>query len=349
MNEHAHHTVEGLLGEFAARRLSPVEVLDACAARIDAVDGLVGAFTALCLERAREEAVASEAAWARGERSRARGGPVRGQGPVRLRGRAHGVRLADVRRARPDARRRGGRPGTRGRRDPRRQDADARVRLGHHLRQRAARLGAQPVGARSRLGRLERRLGRRARCGRGAARARQRHRRLDPRAGRVLRHRRAEADLREDQRGAGVAARPLARPSRPDGDDPRRRGAAARGDRRGRRRRSLDRGRAARRRAGRAPPRARRPRRRNLRRPASRPARRRRPRRSSMATLRTSQGPARGSSTSRCRRPELVLPAFRTIQSAEALETHRRAGIFPSRRDEYGERRRSAGSTPRPR
>ena len=33
---------------------------------------------------------------------------------------------------------------------------------------------------------------------------------------------------------------------------------------------------------------------------------------------------------------ELVLPAFRTIQSAEALETHRQAGIFPSRRDEYG-------------
>jgi aspartyl-tRNA(Asn)/glutamyl-tRNA(Gln) amidotransferase subunit A len=66
MNEHAHHTVEGLLEEFAARRLSPVDVLDACAARIGAADGLVGAFTALCLERAREEAVASEAAWAKG-------------------------------------------------------------------------------------------------------------------------------------------------------------------------------------------------------------------------------------------------------------------------------------------
>jgi aspartyl-tRNA(Asn)/glutamyl-tRNA(Gln) amidotransferase subunit A len=66
MNEHAHHTVEGLLEEFAARRLSPVEVLDACAARIGAADALVGAFTALCLERAREEAVASEAAWAKG-------------------------------------------------------------------------------------------------------------------------------------------------------------------------------------------------------------------------------------------------------------------------------------------
>jgi aspartyl-tRNA(Asn)/glutamyl-tRNA(Gln) amidotransferase subunit A len=36
------------------------------AARIAAVDHLVGGFTALCLERAREEARASEAAWARG-------------------------------------------------------------------------------------------------------------------------------------------------------------------------------------------------------------------------------------------------------------------------------------------
>ena len=33
---------------------------------------------------------------------------------------------------------------------------------------------------------------------------------------------------------------------------------------------------------------------------------------------------------------ELILPAFRTIQSAEALDTHRRAGLFPARRDEYG-------------
>jgi amidase len=63
----ADRTVEGLLQEFAARRLSPVEALDACAARIDAVDGLVGGFTALCLERAREEAHAAEAAWSRGE------------------------------------------------------------------------------------------------------------------------------------------------------------------------------------------------------------------------------------------------------------------------------------------
>lgn len=34
---------------------------------------------------------------------------------------------------------------------------------------------------------------------------------------------------------------------------------------------------------------------------------------------------------------ELVLPSFRTIQSAEALDTHRRAGLYPARRDEYGD------------
>jgi aspartyl-tRNA(Asn)/glutamyl-tRNA(Gln) amidotransferase subunit A len=67
MNEYPEQSVEGLMREFAARRLSPVEVVDACAARIEAVDGRVGGFTALCLERAREEALASEAGWARGE------------------------------------------------------------------------------------------------------------------------------------------------------------------------------------------------------------------------------------------------------------------------------------------
>ena len=56
-----------LLREFASRRLSPVEVLDAVAARIAAIDHRVGGFTALCLERARAEAIASEEAWRRGE------------------------------------------------------------------------------------------------------------------------------------------------------------------------------------------------------------------------------------------------------------------------------------------
>jgi aspartyl-tRNA(Asn)/glutamyl-tRNA(Gln) amidotransferase subunit A len=56
-----------LLREYAARGASPVEVVDALAARIAAVDPVVGGFTALSLARAREEAKTSEAAWARGK------------------------------------------------------------------------------------------------------------------------------------------------------------------------------------------------------------------------------------------------------------------------------------------
>jgi aspartyl-tRNA(Asn)/glutamyl-tRNA(Gln) amidotransferase subunit A len=33
---------------------------------------------------------------------------------------------------------------------------------------------------------------------------------------------------------------------------------------------------------------------------------------------------------------ELIYPAFRLIQGAEALDTHRKAGIYPARRDDYG-------------
>ena len=32
----------------------------------------------------------------------------------------------------------------------------------------------------------------------------------------------------------------------------------------------------------------------------------------------------------------LIYPAFGIIQRAEALDTHRRAGLYPSRRSEYG-------------
>ncbi len=67
---------EGLLGEFCARRVSPVEALDAFAARIDAVDLKVGAFTTLCLDLAREEARAAEAAWTRGEARPLEGVPL---------------------------------------------------------------------------------------------------------------------------------------------------------------------------------------------------------------------------------------------------------------------------------
>src|SRR5438477_157102 len=67
----AYAGVEALLREFAARRVSPVELLDALADRIEAVDRSLGGFTALCLERARDEARAAEPRWARGGRGAA--------------------------------------------------------------------------------------------------------------------------------------------------------------------------------------------------------------------------------------------------------------------------------------
>jgi aspartyl-tRNA(Asn)/glutamyl-tRNA(Gln) amidotransferase subunit A len=60
-------TAEELLEQFRIGGLSPVEVVEALAGRIAAVDGELGGFTALCLERARDEARAAEQAWRRGE------------------------------------------------------------------------------------------------------------------------------------------------------------------------------------------------------------------------------------------------------------------------------------------
>ena len=60
--------------EFRNRRLSPVEVLDAYAARIAAVDGELAAFSALCLERAATEARQAERAYRAGGRP----GPLAG-------------------------------------------------------------------------------------------------------------------------------------------------------------------------------------------------------------------------------------------------------------------------------
>ena len=52
---------------IGARQVSPVELLDACIARIERLNPLVNAVTATCFERAREEARAAEQAVMRGE------------------------------------------------------------------------------------------------------------------------------------------------------------------------------------------------------------------------------------------------------------------------------------------
>jgi aspartyl-tRNA(Asn)/glutamyl-tRNA(Gln) amidotransferase subunit A len=56
-----------LLDAYSQRALSPVEVLEVLAARIEQLDPSLGAFTTLCLDRARMEAAGAEAEYARGE------------------------------------------------------------------------------------------------------------------------------------------------------------------------------------------------------------------------------------------------------------------------------------------
>ena len=58
-NELRHH--------IGTREISPVELLDACIARIEAVNPHVNAVTATCYDRARTEAQAAEQAVLRGE------------------------------------------------------------------------------------------------------------------------------------------------------------------------------------------------------------------------------------------------------------------------------------------
>ena len=191
-----------------------------------------GAFITLTLDAAREQARAAERAYARGEARPLEGLTLAVKDLFDTAGvrTTYGSRIyADHV---PDAdaalvRRREG-----GGRDRRRQDAHARVRVGHHERQPALPAVPQPVRPRARARRLERRLGGRAGDRRGGARARHRHRRLDPDPGRVLRRVRAQADVRPAQPRRRPSARAVARPRRPDGAHARRRQAVLRGARR---------------------------------------------------------------------------------------------------------------------
>ena len=70
MTDITDFSVGDLLAAFSSGRLSPIEALDAYASRIAEVDGELGAFTVLCLERARAEAEEAERAWSPGQTQR---------------------------------------------------------------------------------------------------------------------------------------------------------------------------------------------------------------------------------------------------------------------------------------
>ena len=232
------HEMAALLrsGETSSRELTEAHL---AAAERD--NRALNAWLTIDRERALAEADAADArlAAARSDSgARARSAPAaarhpgRAQGPGLGRGRPVHRRLAHPRGLPRAVRRAHHRAAARGRRGDPRQDQHGRVRDGLVDRALGLRPDRQPVGARSRPGREQRRLGG---VGRGVPRAaldRHRHRRLDPPAGGAVRDRRDEADLRPGQPLRDRRVRQLARPDRAVRPRrARRRGAAPRGRR----------------------------------------------------------------------------------------------------------------------
>jgi aspartyl-tRNA(Asn)/glutamyl-tRNA(Gln) amidotransferase subunit A len=69
MIEPSDLSAAALLEGFLRRDFSPVEVIEVLAQRIEQLDLMLGAISALCLDRARNEAMAHEQAYLRDEQS----------------------------------------------------------------------------------------------------------------------------------------------------------------------------------------------------------------------------------------------------------------------------------------
>ncbi len=204
-------TAGELLANYKAKKLSPVEAVDAVIAHIETWEPKLKALYAPDFEGARKAAKASEKRWQAGK---PQGGAGRRahhhQGEHRHQGRAGAARHRGDRPGAGGGRRAGLGPGARGGRRHPRQD--------HHARLRHAVVGAKlvpsadPQSLEPRLepGRLERRR-RRGRGGRLRSPAsRHRHRRLGAPAGLLERHLHAEAQPRP-RAGRSAVLRPRRR------------------------------------------------------------------------------------------------------------------------------------------
>ena len=180
------------------KQLSPVELLESCIARIEAVDAAVNAVVARDYERR-----------SRGRRTRRGGGGLRRgsaaaawpadrrQGPHRHRRAAHHLGQPDLPRPCPGQRRRRGREHSRRRRDRARQDQHAGMGGRGQYPQCRLWRHRQPVRSQEIGGRFLGRLGRRAGDGHAALVHRQRH-------GRVV------AQSRRPSAGSSASAPPRA-------------------------------------------------------------------------------------------------------------------------------------------
>ena len=174
-------TATEAVSRLRGREISPLELIDAAAARIAAVEPAVNALPTLCLDRARDHAkrlmngqrhdAESEPGWLAGTASC-------DQGPDRCRGRAHNVWLADLPRSRAGEIASGGGTHRAQGRDRHRQVEHAGVRRRWQHVQRGVRPHAQSVEHVADLRRLHRWRRRRTGNRRGLARARFRPRRI---------------------------------------------------------------------------------------------------------------------------------------------------------------------------
>ncbi len=238
-------SVRDLGAMLRARRISAVELTEACLARLETI-GLAPRRGRHRHARARARAGPPRepgAARRKGPRSAPRH-PVRGQGPPRDEG--HPDELGRRAAARPGVRRgRDGRASARGGGgDPVRQARHGRARGRPRLRQPRRELHRprpHAVEPRPLERRLVERLGGGGRRRPRVVRARERDRRLDPHAGGLLRRHRPAPDLRPRLAPRRDDALVHARQARADRAQRRRRGARARCHRRRRPRRPGDR------------------------------------------------------------------------------------------------------------
>ena len=205
--ELVYKSAAALISGYRAKRFTPLEVLAAVLARIEALDPTLNAWQLVDPVQATRAARASARRWAKGEpRGLLDGVPIAIKDVTETRGwpTLNGSLAIDpkgpwtedaivVERFRRPWR------GDRG------QDHDAGVRLEGHHRQQAPRHHPQSLESGLDHLRIEWRLGRRGRVRHGRHRHRHRFRRVHSRPRELLQRRRSQAELRS---GSGVAGEP---------------------------------------------------------------------------------------------------------------------------------------------
>ena len=179
-----------------SRSVSSVELTNDCLAQIGKLNPVLNAFITVTADSALARAEELDRELGQGiDRGPLHGIPIAHKDLMRTKGRAHDVRIENLRRFRAGSRCRGGREvGGSGRRDGGESRA-ARTRVRDHVRQSAFWDHSKPAQSRAFAGRIERRVGSRGGYKDGVRRDGYRHGRLHPGACVVLRRRWAETDL----------------------------------------------------------------------------------------------------------------------------------------------------------